>query len=126
MANQSIKAAFARFWHHVMVKLNDYATVESLDAHIGNTSNPHNIELSQFGVTATSDELNHIDGVTSNVQEQLDVLSGLIGDTSVQDQIAAAGAGLPTVTTDNNGAFLRVVDGKWEAVTVPNAEEASF
>lgn len=26
--------------------------------------------------------------------------------------------GLPTVTTDNNGQFLRVVDGKWQAVTL--------
>lgn len=33
---------------------------------------------------------------------------------------------LPTVTADNNGAFLRVVDGAWAATTLPNAEEASF
>lgn len=34
--------------------------------------------------------------------------------------------GLPAVTTDNNGAFLRVVDGVWTTATVANAEEASF
>ena len=34
--------------------------------------------------------------------------------------------GVPTVTTDNNGQFLRVVNGAWAAATVPNAEEASF
>lgn len=33
---------------------------------------------------------------------------------------------LPTVTTGNNGDFLRVVNGAWAAATVPNAEEASF
>ena len=33
---------------------------------------------------------------------------------------------LPTVTTDNNGAFLRVVDGDWAVATIANAEEASF
>lgn len=33
---------------------------------------------------------------------------------------------LPTVTADNNGAFLRVVDGKWAVVTIENAEEATF
>lgn len=38
----------------------------------------------------------------------------------------AGGSGLPAVTTDNNGQFLRVVDGVWAAATVPNAEEASF
>lgn len=30
------------------------------------------------------------------------------------------------VTASDNGKFMRVVDGKWAAVTVPNAEEASF
>ena len=34
--------------------------------------------------------------------------------------------GVPTVTTVNNGQFLRVVNGAWAAATVPNAEEASF
>ena len=33
---------------------------------------------------------------------------------------------LPSVTTNNNGDFLRVVNGAWVASTVPNAEEASF
>lgn len=33
---------------------------------------------------------------------------------------------LPSVTSSDNGAFLRVVDGAWAATTVPNAEEASF
>lgn len=30
------------------------------------------------------------------------------------------------VTTDDNGKFMRVVDGAWAAVAVPSAEEASF
>ena len=34
--------------------------------------------------------------------------------------------GTPTVTTANNGQFLRVVNGAWAAATVPSAEEASF
>ena len=33
---------------------------------------------------------------------------------------------LPVVSTNDNGKFLRVVDGLWDAVVVPNAEEASF
>ena len=36
------------------------------------------------------------------------------------------GAGVPPVTTANNGQFLRVVNGAWAASTVPNAEEVSF
>lgn len=34
--------------------------------------------------------------------------------------------GLPAVTADNNGAFLRVVNGTWVAAAVTNAEEVSF
>lgn len=33
---------------------------------------------------------------------------------------------MPEVTSEDNGKFLRVVDGAWAAVSVPNAEEASF
>ncbi len=33
---------------------------------------------------------------------------------------------LPTVTTADNGKFLRVSDGVWVAESIPNAEEASF
>lgn len=32
----------------------------------------------------------------------------------------------PVVTADDNGKFLRVVNGAWAAATVPSAEEASF
>ena len=35
-------------------------------------------------------------------------------------------AGLPTVTSTDNGKFLRVADGAWVAVEVPSAEEATF
>lgn len=33
---------------------------------------------------------------------------------------------LPTVTESDNGAFLRVVNGSWTAVQLPNAEEGEF
>lgn len=41
----------------------------------------------------------------------------------MEDGIAAAG--LPDVTTSDNGKILQVSGGKWTAVTVPVAEEAS-
>lgn len=31
MANQSIQSAFERLWYHIILKLNNYATTESLD-----------------------------------------------------------------------------------------------
>ena len=34
--------------------------------------------------------------------------------------------GVPVVTTENNGAFLRVVNGAWAIATVPNAEGVTF
>ena len=37
-----------------------------------------------------------------------------------------AGVGVPTVTADDNGKFLRVVDGKWAAVALESAEGGSF
>lgn len=37
-----------------------------------------------------------------------------------------AGVGVPTVTADDNGKFLRVVDGKWVAVALESAEGGSY
>ena len=34
--------------------------------------------------------------------------------------------GMPKVTAEDNGKFLRVVDGAWAAVSLPNAEEVGF
>lgn len=43
-----------------------------LSSHTSNKTNPHGVTLSQLGVTATSTELNYVDGVTSSIQSQLD------------------------------------------------------
>lgn len=37
-----------------------------------------------------------------------------------------AGVGVPTVTADDNGKFLRVVNGAWVAVALESAEGGSF
>ena len=47
------------------------AVQTNLTSHINNKSNPHAVKLSQLGVTATATELNYVDGVTSNIQTQL-------------------------------------------------------
>jgi hypothetical protein len=36
------------------------------------------------------------------------------------------GNGLPKVTTENDGAFLRVVDGGWAPVKIPNVRDGEF
>ena len=47
------------------------ANASDLVSHTSNKSNPHGVTLSQLGVTATTTELNYVDGVTSNIQTQL-------------------------------------------------------
>ena len=52
-------------------------------------------------------------------------------DTSViwidtDDNRSGYGSALPSVTTDHNGAFLRVVNGTWAVNFIPNAEEGMF
>ena len=47
------------------------AAQTSLDSHTSNKSNPHGVTLAQLGLTATAAELNYVDGVTSNIQTQL-------------------------------------------------------
>ena len=57
------------------------------------------------------------DNVTFTVDEENQV---------VKINSTGGGAELPTVTTDDNGKFLRVVGGSWATALVPNAEGATF
>lgn len=83
-----------------LVGADDATLIESksyTDAQLGdhhtNNSNPHNVTLSQLGVSATineldvlngatitTEELNCMDGVTGNVQAQIDTLKHMIED----------------------------------------------
>ena len=82
----------------------------------------------------TSTELNYLEGVNSNVQTQLNnktPTSRTINGKSLSSNITLSASDIGAmpnvaVTTSNNGAFLRVVDGKWTAVVLPNAEEGEF
>ena len=115
--------------------------------------------------TITSTELGYLDGVTSNVQTQLNKKLESVPVTSVNGKTGAVTLGksdvglgsvdnvrqysasnpppypvtsvngktgavtisaLPTVTTADNGKFLRVVNGVWAADTVPSAGGVAF
>jgi hypothetical protein len=39
---------------------------------------------------------------------------------------SGGGSSLPSVTSSDNGKFLRVVNGTWAAATVPSANGVSF
>lgn len=65
------------------------AAQTSLDSHTGNKSNPHNVTLSQLGLTATAAELNTLDGITATVTE-LNYMDGVT--SNVQTQLNAKAA----------------------------------
>lgn len=52
--------------------------------------------------------------------------SGFQTASQVQNAIAQIPDELPSVSASDNGKFLRVVNGIWQASTVPSAEGASF
>lgn len=52
-----------------------------------------------------------------------DATNTLASETYVDEAVANA---MPSVTTADNGKFLRVVNGVWAAATVPSAEEVLF
>lgn len=83
-------------------------------------------------VTAT--ELGYLDGVTSNIQTQINGKLSTAPVTSVNSQTGAVSltasdvSAMPAVavTTADNGKFLRVVNGAWAAAEVANANGVSF
>lgn len=82
----------------------------------------------------TSTELGYLDGVTSNIQNQLNSKLSTAPVTSVNSktgavELTASDVGaMPsiTVSASDNGKFLRVVNGTWAAATVENANGVSF
>lgn len=54
------------------------ASASDLTSHIENKSNPHDVTLSQLGVTVTTTELNYVGGTTSNIQTQIDNKASVI------------------------------------------------
>lgn len=55
----------------LQTQLDTKANTSDLTSHTENKSNPHGVTLAQLGVTADAAELNYVDGVTSNIQTQL-------------------------------------------------------
>lgn len=83
-------------------------------------------------VTAT--ELGYLDGVTSNIQTQINGKLSTAPVTSVNNKIGVVSltasdvSAMPAVavTTADNGKFLRVVNGAWAAAEVADANGVSF
>ena len=88
------------------------------------------------GVTNISDETTiNISGILKGENNKIVsatpgvdyVVPGDSTVTSVNGQTGAVTIHeVPTVTTSDNGKFLRVVNGKWAAASIPNANGGSF
>lgn len=87
----------------------------------------YNVEVS---LTFSATDCTYVSSTISRTQKQpkLTGTSGqMVGFDSSGNAIAQdMPSSIPSVTTSDNGKFLRVVDGAWAATTVPNAEEVSF
>ena len=90
--------------------------------YIGHTDGP--IEM---GPPDLKIDINGSIGGTSNIINA-DALGGVSADkyAKIEYVNAKIAENIPTVTTADNGKFLRVVDGAWSAVNIPIAEEAGF
>jgi hypothetical protein len=62
--------------------------------------------------------------VTLNLYMDINEYHGCDGYYSLPS--GGGGSGLPSVTSSDNGKFLRVVNGAWAAATVPSANGVSF
>jgi hypothetical protein len=68
--------------------------------------------------------------LSSSVQSSLDKAENALQTAPVTSVNGKTGAvtvrEVPAVTTTDNGKFLRVVNGAWAAVTIPDANGVSF
>lgn len=72
--------------------------------------------LSSFGITATATELNYMDGVTSNVQTQL---NGKASSSHTHNLASNSASGFLPQLSGNTSQYLRG-DGTWAYATVPD------
>ena len=79
---------------------------------------------------ATSKEIANL--VINKVESQ-DVYDYMLENDLVNDDelylvdgSASNNSSLPTISSADNGKYLRVINGVWDLYDMPNAEEASF
>lgn len=79
-------------------------------------NNRYDINASSFGYELVSSD-DQVYRYLTDIVLSIDLSSG---------QNGSEGATIPTITTADNGKFLRVVNGVWAAVSIPSAEEVTF
>lgn len=68
MENPSIYAVFERMWQHILMKCNNYVSIEVFNNHIDNMENPHNVTAEQVGALP----------ITGGIMENTLTLNGVI------------------------------------------------
>lgn len=92
----------------------------------------HELETTISNVSGLQDTLSDIrqligEKVYTQSEEPLDAEDGALWiDTDENSEGEAVGGGVPPATADDNGKFLRVVNGSPAWATIPYAEEATF
>lgn len=80
--------------------------------------------LASLGITATATELNYVDGVTSNIQDQLD---SKVSSSALNGYLSLSGGTLSKDNLDLNINKFNDADvwyiGTWDASSIPQAED---
>lgn len=85
------------------------ASTSALNAHTGNTSNPHNVTLAQLGITATAAELNKMDGVTATTAE-LNYVDGVTSNIQTQLNAKASSSHTHSAATTSAAGLMSAAD----------------
>lgn len=85
------------------------ASTSALNAHTSNTSNPHNVTLTQLGVTATAAELNKLDGVTATTAE-LNYVDGVTSNIQTQLNAKASSSHTHSAATTSAAGLMSAAD----------------
>lgn len=87
--------------------------IDSVKNHLTDKSNPHDVELTDFGVTVGADKINLLSKLKSDVQTQIDQLSVRV-DSSTGSAEANTQAILKAVS-DGDAAVTAIIEGKLNA-----------
>ena len=78
--------------------------------------------FSSISHTHTVADTDGLENTLNTMQNDVEALDGTVANLAMEINNKI----LPPVTSENEGNFLRVVDGTWKSVSIPIAEEASF
>lgn len=72
MLQLSFYSVFEKMWEYVLAKCSNYASIEALDNHIENQSNPHDVTAEQIGLSNVDNTSDLEKPISYAVQEVFD------------------------------------------------------